>query len=224
MKPEERENFIYKKGKINKIEKEEKALFGLLPKDPEGKRLLDIGCGVGDIAYYLKRRGFSVKGIDFSKVAVQKSKEKGIDAGICDVDQVGLPFEGDSFDVIWATDVIEHVFDPMNLISEMARVIKPSGEIFITVPNDFNVYARLLIAIKGHSIQSGIYRRFGISKHHTFFSYELLKFMLQKHGMHINEYFSILFFPKSKKEKFTKNKCLGYLFGKIFILKLKVSK
>ncbi len=218
MKPEERENLIYTKGKKNIIDIEEKVLLSFLP-ESGNKKLLDIGCGTGEITLELKNKGFDVTGIDFSEVAVKKAREKGLNIILSDFDKDGIKFPDNSFDIVWAGDIIEHVFDPMFLFKEIARVLRPDGSFLLTVPNDFNFYNRLLIFLKGKSIQSGLYRRFKISKHHTFFSLELLEFMLNSNGLKYDFLFSVFFIPWSKYKRIVKNKKIGELFGKTFIVK-----
>lgn len=218
MKPNERENLIYAKGKKNMTDIEEKVLFSFLS-ESSGKKLLDIGCGTGEITLELKNKGFDVAGIDFSEVAVKKAREKGLNIMLSDLDKDGIKFSDNSFDIVWAGDIIEHVFDPMFLFKEIARVLKPDGSFLFTVPNDFNFYSRLIIFTKGKSIQSGLYRRFSICKHHTFFSWELLEYMLRSVNLKYDSMFSVLFSPWINFLKITSNLTLGRLFGRVFIVK-----
>ena len=78
-------------------------------------KILDVGCGIGTIAKLLKDDGHDVTGIDFSSVAVNKAKQLGIHADVVDVDKEGLPFEDGEFDIVYAGDIVEHVFDPIDL-------------------------------------------------------------------------------------------------------------
>lgn len=217
MKPEERENLRYLAHAENPIDIEETVMFSLLPKS-NGGTLLDVGCGVGTISLELQKRGFEVNGIDFSSVAVEKAKEKGINAIECDVDKVGIPFGDSYFDVVWAGDIAEHVFDPIFLLSEMARVVKPTGKVLLTVPNAMNLIKRTYTFITGKSPQSGAYRRLGQCKHHTLFSLELLEYMLNKAGLSRYHIRFIVRFPISNRKRRTKSKILGTLFGTVFIV------
>ena len=222
MKQNERENYFYGEGKINKIDLEEELMFSMLP-DSKGKKLLDVGCGTGEITIELEKKGFRVTGIDFSEVAIKKAKAKGIDAFVSDFDEEGISLKDNSVNVVWASDVLEHVFDPMFLLSEIKRVLQPGGIFIFTIPNDFNIYSRLLIGLKGKSVQAGIYRRFKISKHHTFFSWELIKFMLEHADFKIEKVYSFLIFPKMiKGKKQSASLLLGRLFGKQFVIKAKI--
>lgn len=217
MKPEDRENQKYLKESDNPIDIEERIMFSLLPKIKEAK-LLDVGCGVGTISCQLQKQGFEVYGIDFSSVAIEKAKEKGIKAIECDVDKDGIPFEDNYFDVIWAGDIVEHVFDPIFLLKEMSRVLKPSGKVLLTVPNDFHLKRRLSVFILGKSPQSNIYRNLRQCKHHTMFSLELLEYMLNQGGLDSHSIHSIIKIPKSNIKIYCKIKILGTLFGAVFIV------
>ncbi len=216
MKPEERENLRYSAGAENPVEREEEVMFSLLPQT--GGRLLDVGCGVGTISLLLKERGFDVCGIDMSSVAVAKAKERGINATVCDVDRDGIPFADGYFDVVWAGDVAEHVFDPVFLFREMARVLKPDGRLLLTVPNNLNLYSRLSIFLSGKSPQSHVYRRLKQCKHHTLFSFELLKYMLDEAGLRPGTVGAIIRLPFSRRERYAASRTAGIMFGSVFIV------
>ena len=223
MRAEERENHRYSKGAQNPIDKPEELMFSLLPSGSQ-KKLLDIGCGIGTIALELKKRGFQVTGVDFSEVAIKKCRQQGLDAVVSDVDKDGLKFADKSFDVVWAGDVIEHVFDPIFLFKEIARVLKDDGTLLMSVPNDFYLRRRWKIFISGKSIQSGVYRKLRQCKHHTFFSWELLEFMLNESKLAIDSYLSIYGPRRNKFPKVTTNKVIGKLFGRKFIISARKSR
>lgn len=217
MRPQDRENLRYSKGFENPVAMEEKVMFSFLP-ESKGRRLLDVGCGEGTVSLELQRRGFDVYGIDFSSVAVKEAKGKGLNAIEHDVDKEGIPFNDNFFDIIWAGDVIEHVFDPMFLLREMRRVVKKTGKILITTPNDMSLSRRISIFLMGKSPQSDIYRKLGQCKHHTLFSLELLEYMLNDANLSSRRIGFVIRFPKTKIDRYSNNKILGKLFGRVFIV------
>lgn len=216
MTPAERENKRYSSGSINPITLEEEIMFSLLPKS-RGK-LLDVGCGIGTISLELQKKGFDVSGIDFSSVGVKMANDIGIKATVCDLDKSGIPFENDFFDVVWAGDIIEHVFDPIFMLKEISRVLKPSGKLLLTTPNDLNLKRRISIFLLGRSPQSGIYRNLGQCKHHTLFSLELLEYMLKEANLGSYSVYSIVKIPKLGIKKYFKGKIIGSLLGSEFII------
>jgi len=221
--PSERENIRYANGSGNPIELEEKVMFSFLRRVGKG-RLLDVGCGVGTISIELQKKGFEVYGVDFSSVAIQKSRALGINAIECDVDESGLPFEDSYFDVVWASDVVEHVFDPLFLLEDITRVLKPTGKALISTPNDMNLYRRISMFLTGRSPQSWIYRNLRQSKHHTIMSMELLEYMLSASGLGNYSLGAIIKIPKIDKEyRFSSNRKLCNLFSRTFIVQAKKS-
>jgi 2-polyprenyl-3-methyl-5-hydroxy-6-metoxy-1,4-benzoquinol methylase len=216
MKPHERENWRYSVGSDNPIGLAERAMFSLLPKLNKGK-LLDVGCGVGTISLELLNLGFKVYGIDFSSVAVEKAVEKGISAILCDVDKEGIPFKDGCFDVVWAGDIVEHVFDPIFLLEEIARVLHPTGKVLISTPNDMHVYRRISLFVSGKSPQSDVYRQYKQCKHHTVMSVELLEYMLATAGLSTYSIGAIIKLPKQDR-KYSDTRLLTVLFGRTLVV------
>lgn len=104
--------------------------------------VLDIGCGDGLLLEYLKKAGLQGIGVDVSSVAIDICKERGLDCRVADITN-RLPFDDNSFDNVVLTDVLEHIFQPMELLREAHRVCR--GYIFISVPNFASLPARLQV-------------------------------------------------------------------------------
>lgn len=100
--------------------------------------LLDIGCGAGDFMKIAKERGWDVKGVDISDVAVEHVKNK-LEFEALKVSEGGeqLPevFDQHSFHVVTMLDVIEHLQDPYGYLGRVARLIKNNGLLIIQTPN-----------------------------------------------------------------------------------------
>ncbi|MFX0197072.1 MAG: hypothetical protein ACFFCW_13175, partial [Candidatus Hodarchaeota archaeon] len=88
--------------------------------------------------------------------------------------------------IVWAGDIIEHLFDPIFVLKEVNRVLVPGGLLLATIPYDLKLSNRLRILL-GRSYQESVYRRFRQHKHHTFFSKALLKYMLREASFNIEE-------------------------------------
>ena len=96
-------------------------------------RILDIGCGTGAMLDELRPFG-SVVGADFSPEALQFCVTRGAPADLARADVRRLPFADASFDVVTAMDIVEHIDDDKAACSEIFRVLKPGGRLFVTVP------------------------------------------------------------------------------------------
>jgi SAM-dependent methyltransferase len=92
------------------------------------KRLLDAGCGIGDIGVRIADElGTQVIAVDSSPRMVQIAKERGLEASLADVQQ--LPFADGAFDCVLAAWVLYHVPDRPAAIAELARVLEPGGRL-----------------------------------------------------------------------------------------------
>lgn len=111
-----------------------------LPAMPGG-RLLEVGCGTGQMLLAMKDLGWSVEGIDFDPEAVRNASLKGLDVRLGDLAQQGY---GDGvFDAIFMSHVIEHVPDPRALLDECFRILKPGGYLVVVTPNGAGWGSRL---------------------------------------------------------------------------------
>jgi SAM-dependent methyltransferase len=97
-------------------------------------RVLDVGTGTGTNLRMLRGLRYSVvEGLDFSDDAIRWCASKGL--GPVRLGSVeDMPFEDRSFDLVLATDIIEHVDDDRLALAEIARVLAPGGTALITVP------------------------------------------------------------------------------------------
>jgi ubiquinone/menaquinone biosynthesis C-methylase UbiE len=105
-----------------------------------GDRVLDLGCGEGAFT----PRG--AVGVDVAESALARARRKHPDATyvLAPVDGQ-LPLEDGSFDLVWASEVIEHVADTQRWLEEIHRVLTPRGRLLMTTPN----HPRVALAIYG---------------------------------------------------------------------------
>ena len=95
-------------------------------------RILDVGCGTGANLKMLAGLG-RAEGVDISPQAVEFCRERGLDSvKLGAVEE--LPYENDSFDLVTALDVIEHLDDDVAGLREMRRVLRPEGRLLLFVP------------------------------------------------------------------------------------------
>jgi len=98
-------------------------------KNGYGKTALDVGCREGVQTKWLKDRGYEVKSVDIKKVFKN--------CIIVDLNEK-LPFNDKSFDLIWCSEVLEHLDNPVFIKTEFRRVLKPKGEMILTTPNSYS--------------------------------------------------------------------------------------
>jgi len=197
MKPNERENKLYSDGKRIQIELEEQVMFDFLQQHSKGRDLyaLDVGCVTGEISIELINKGYKIKGIDFSDVAIDICKNAGLDCYVSDVNE-GIQEKDKTFDLVWAGDILEHVFDPLLLMKEVSRILKPGGLFLFSIPNDTHLMNRLRLCF-GHSPQERTYQTLGQCKHHTFFSKSLITYMINNANLSKCDVRYILRIPKT---------------------------
>jgi SAM-dependent methyltransferase len=110
------------------------ALLNMMDRvvEPNGKkRVLDIGCGAGNMFHHLVRYG-SVVGVDNNPKPLVVARERGYDVreGLAE----NLPFDEGSFEVVALLDTVEHCDDEMAVLREGYRVCAPGGHLVVTVP------------------------------------------------------------------------------------------
>jgi SAM-dependent methyltransferase len=97
---------------------------------PPDARLLDVGCGTGWLADHFA----DYTGLDGSPDAVAAAGERGRDVQLHDVAEP-LPCADASFDAVVMKDLLEHVPDPVALVLEVRRVLRPGGRVFASSPD-----------------------------------------------------------------------------------------
>jgi ubiquinone/menaquinone biosynthesis C-methylase UbiE len=124
-----------------------------------GDRVLDLGCGDGALTGVLADAAGawgagsggvaptgSVVGVDVAEAALRRARPRhpALAFALAPIDGA-LPFEDGSFDVVWSSEVIEHVADTARWLSEVRRVLVPRGRLLLTTPS----HGRLRLAIGG---------------------------------------------------------------------------
>jgi 2-polyprenyl-3-methyl-5-hydroxy-6-metoxy-1,4-benzoquinol methylase len=109
-------------------------------------RILDVGCGDAYITSLIFETFKDVIGIDISEKAIKIAREKSQGVRFAVTSCTNLPFSGESFDTIVASEIIEHVSyeDGKSFLKEAARVLTPKGRIIISTPNLSNLYRKYL--------------------------------------------------------------------------------
>lgn len=146
----------------------------------ENLKILNVGCGPGRSSQYLSSFG-EVTSIEYDKDCCEFASER-TGLQIINGSITELPFQDEMFDLVCAFDVIEHVEDDQLAVSEMIRVAKKEGVIFITVPTFMSLWSH-------HDVINHHFRRYKLSQIEKLFE-------IQKNGNEIfSSYFNFFLFP-----------------------------
>jgi 2-polyprenyl-3-methyl-5-hydroxy-6-metoxy-1,4-benzoquinol methylase len=110
---------------------------------PGEKRVLDVGCSSGYLARPLVERGCTVIGIERDARAASSACEVCEDVIVGDVEELELPFEHQSFDVVLCGDLVEHLREPEVFLARVQPILKRDGRLVLTTPNVANRTLRL---------------------------------------------------------------------------------
>lgn len=141
----------------------DRPLDQIIPLDAlAGKRVLEIGCGMGFHTETMARAGARVTAVDLTETGVAMTRKRleirGLSAEVLQGDAESLPFEKGTFDFVWSWGVIHHSSRTGRIVREIARVLKPDGEARIMVYNREGAAARTSILLH-HFLRGGFLRR-----------------------------------------------------------------
>jgi len=116
----------------------------------EHLQILDLGCGdaVTDLFFNRHFPHFQITGIDVSGESIAIATQKNIDNAVFKTyDGEKIPFADEQFDIVFVAGVLHHVAidQQQNLVAEAARVLKPTGRLYIFEHNPFNPLTRYLV-------------------------------------------------------------------------------
>ncbi|WP_372791550.1 methyltransferase domain-containing protein [Paraconexibacter sp.] len=151
-----------------------------------GDHVLDAGCGDGAFARALAERGVRVSGVDVSHEAIRRARRATTPAAGGAVrpelqvvpEGVPLPFAEDAFDVVWAGEVLEHVVDPVEWLSDVRRVLRWNGRLILTTPYHGRV-TTVLLGLRASAFDAHFDPR---ADHLRFFSRRTLAALLRDAG------------------------------------------
>lgn len=108
----------------------------------KNNRLLDVGCGAGTFLDASARAVWEAMGVEVSRTAAEHVRGRGFEVFCGELENANYPDE--HFDVVIASEVLEHVPDPRAMLEGIARVLRPGGLLWATTPHGRGISARTL--------------------------------------------------------------------------------
>ncbi len=135
----------------------------LLAEARPGERVLDLGCGAGRFVAALRDAGADPVGVEIASGALERARAVAPGADLRLLAQDGsIPLEHGSVDLVWCSEVLEHIADGAHLLQEARRVLRPGGRMLVTVPYHGRLQASLvaLLRFDAHFDPQGQHLRF----------------------------------------------------------------
>jgi len=108
----------------------------------QNNRLLDIGCGAGNLLAAARKNGWDAQGLDVSAGAVKHVRDLGFEVYEGELHDAAFPSQ--HFDVVTAAELLEHLIDPRPLLQEVERILRPGGLFWTTTPHARGLSGRVL--------------------------------------------------------------------------------
>lgn len=144
-------------------------------------RLLEVGSGSGRFLARMRRAGWTVQGTDFDPAVAARIRARyGMEIDVGELPALGYP--ADTYDVVAMSQVIEHVHDPLGLLAEAHRVLRPGGRLVLSTPN-----ARAL----AHRRYGRAWRGLEPPRHLHIFTREALAQAAAKGGLRVERMFTL---------------------------------
>lgn len=137
---------------------------------PQG-RLLDLGCGDGQLVEFMQNRGWQAEGLDFDPAAVENAVRRGLHVKVGTLSSECHP--ENSFEAIIMSHFVEHIHEPIRLLAECHRILKPGGRLLILTPN---------VNSWGHRRFEGSWRGLEPPRHLHLFSPQSIRQLVQRTG------------------------------------------
>lgn len=156
-----------------------RKIAGALGRPPSAIRLLDVGCSSGAFLISACKLGFRAEGVEPSIDAAQTARRAGLSVFTGFLQEARFPDA--SFDAVTLIEIIEHLRDPLALLKECARILRPGGVLLATTPNSHSWTARAMGARwAGFSLNE-------MGGHISFFNPQSIRIIAERAGLAVHK-------------------------------------
>lgn len=158
---------------------------------PSNARVLEFGCHSGLLSQYMIEKGCSVTGFDLDEKAIEKARERKVDAYCADLNDAGSwqkYIQDKKFDIILFLHILEHLYSPFDVLKIATDYLNKDGYVIIALPNICNAKNRFEITLRGKFK----YKEFGVmdNTHIRFFTYGSALELIKMANLKVVSYFS----------------------------------
>ena len=181
--------------------------------DLSGARVADVGCGGGLLSEALARAGADVVGIDMGEAVIDVARlhlhESGLKVDYRVQSSADLAAtEPATFDAVCCMELVEHVPDPAALVTDLATMLKPGGQLFMSTLN--RTPAAFGAAILGAEYLMRMLPR-GTHHYRQFIRPSELARLLRHEGLELADVSGMAYNPLTRKARLTRNTAINYL-------------
>jgi len=179
-------------------------------------KYLDVGCGYGTLTLELAERckAKEIYGVDINELSLQIARSKGIKVRRVNINIEKLPYDHEYFDLITIIEVLEHLYNPDNVIEEAYRCLKRGGYLVVATPNLTSWLNRILVLSGYLPLHYEVSTRFIVEKrpfqrtydvygHIRLFTLKTLKRLLEAYNFKVIKVIGETF-PYMRRSWFTK--------------------
>lgn len=186
------------------------------------KDVLDLGCLDGFITELIIKNNNKCTGVEISTNAIEQCKQKNIEILDLDLNQDWAKSINKKYDVVFAGELIEHIFDTDKLLQNIKQILKPDGYIVLTTPNVVSFGRRLLMLFEINPLLEFTARPYDAG-HIRYFTYKSLAGLLNENRFIIKECTSDVINFDNKGKVYSKLLATIFpRFGKAIIIKAQI--
>lgn len=124
---------FYRRMKWKSLSRINLMRFSGVPPFVENGKILDVGCGSGEVLSIMKKVGWETYGVERDERAAKYARSKGLN--VLNQDLRSIRFPDDYFDIVRMRSVLEHLHQVSLILAEVHRILKKQGRLFLIVPN-----------------------------------------------------------------------------------------